>query len=553
MLPEAGDRRPADLTAPNRDRDALSRRRPGPGRGATRGTRLGVRARDAIAGAVGVGAAIGSVELLAGILPGLPSLLVAVGSGVIALQPPGAKELVVALFGANDKLALELFILVVALAIGAALGAGRRRWPRLPTVGFGAFGLLAFVATFADPQTSPALAAVASAVAVWVGLRVLNALSPPRDAPAAADGDARRGSGDGMPDWSRRRFLLRAGGTAVGVTAAGALGRSLLEARRRTPAIAASEIPAPARVVSLPPGAESTVEGITPLVVPNEDFYRIDTALLVPSVDVASWQLRIHGMVERETTLTFEQLVALPLFEQYVTIACVSNEVGGDLVGNAKWTGVSLRDVLDMAGVQEGATQLVGRSVDGWTAGMPTSWVMEDAREAMIAVRMNDEPLPLEHGFPARLIVPGLFGYVSATKWLSELELTTLEGFDAYWVPRGWAKEAPVLTQSRIDVPRQRSRVQAGRVSVAGVAWAPDRGIARVEVAIDGQWQEARLSTPISDATWVQWRLDWDATPGSHELQVRATDGRGEVQTADRTQPAPDGARGHHTVVVEVG
>jgi DMSO/TMAO reductase YedYZ molybdopterin-dependent catalytic subunit len=356
-----------------------------------------------------------------------------------------------------------------------------------------------------------------------------------------------------MPDWSRRGFLLRAGGAAVAVSAAGVLGRSLLEARRQTPAIAASEIPAPARVASLPPGAESTVEGITPLVVPNEDFYRIDTALLVPSVDVASWHLRIHGMVDRETTLSFEQLVALPLFEQYVTIACVSNEVGGDLVGNAKWTGVSLRDVLDMAGVQGGATQLVGRSVDGWTAGMPTSWVTDDAREAMIAVRMNDEPLPLEHGFPARLIVPGLFGYVSATKWLSELELTTLEAFDAYWIPRGWAKEAPVLTQSRIDVPRPRTRVTAGRVPVAGVAWAPDRGVARVEVAIDGQWREARLSTPISDATWVQWRLDWDATPGSHELQVRATDGGGEVQTADRTQPAPDGARGHHTIVVEVG
>jgi DMSO/TMAO reductase YedYZ molybdopterin-dependent catalytic subunit len=382
---------------------------------------------------------------------------------------------------------------------------------------------------------------------------VLEILSPREDPASTADRDAPAGARRGMPDWSRRGFLLRAAGAAVGVTAAGVLGRSLLEARRRTPAIAASEIPTAGRVATLPPGAASTVEGITPLVVPNQDFYRIDTALLVPTVDVTSWRLRIHGMVDRETSLTFEQLVALPLFEQYVTIACVSNEVGGDLVGNAKWTGVSLRDVLDMAGVQAGATQLVGRSVDGWTAGMPTDWVMDDAREAMIAVRMNDEPLPLEHGFPARLIVPGLFGYVSATKWLSELELTTLEAFDAYWIPRGWAKEAPVLTQSRIDVPRPRTRVDAGRVPVAGVAWAPDRGITRVEVAVDGQWQEARLSTPISAATWVQWRLDWEATPGSHELQVRATDGRGEVQTADRTQPAPDGARGHHTVVVEVG
>ncbi len=544
MLQQPGDRRPAH--APGAPVD------PAPVAASDRRT-ADVRWRDALAGAVGVGAAIGTVELLAGILPGLPSLLVAVGSGVIALQPPGAKELVVALFGTNDKLALELLILAVALVIGALLGAGRRRWAALPTVGFAAFGVLAFVATFADPQTSPALAAIAAGAAVWVGLRVLDALSPRRQAGGGDSEAPASASRPGMPDWSRRGFLVRAGGVAVGVTAAGVVGRSLLEGRRQTPTITAAEIPAASRVASLPPSAELNVPGLTPLVVPNENFYRIDTALLVPSVDVPSWRLRIHGMVDRETSLTFDELVALPLFEQYVTIACVSNEVGGDLVGNAKWTGVSLRDVLDMAGVQAGATQLVGRSVDGWTAGMPTAWVMDDAREAMIAVRMNDEPLPLEHGFPARLIVPGLFGYVSATKWLSELELTTLEGFDAYWVPRGWAKEAPVLTQSRIDVPRRRARVDAGRVPVAGVAWAPDRGISRVEVAVDGEWREARLSNPISDATWVQWRLDWEATPGSHELKVRATDGRGEVQTEDRSQPAPDGARGHHTVVVEVG
>ena len=207
-----------------------------------------------------------------------------------------------------------------------------------------------------------------------------------------------------------------------------------------------------------------------------------------------------------------------------MTIACVSNEVGGNLVGNAKWTGVRLREVLDMAGVQAGADQLVGRSVDGWTAGMPTAWVMDPAREPMIAVRMNDEPLPPTHGFPARLIVPGLYGYVSATKWLAELELTTLEAFDAYWVPLGWAKEAPILTQSRIDTPRPGS-VAAGRVPIAGVAWAPDRGISKVEVGIDGQWQEARLSSPISDATWVQWVYDWNAPPGRHRIEVRATDG----------------------------
>jgi DMSO/TMAO reductase YedYZ molybdopterin-dependent catalytic subunit len=255
--------------------------------------------------------------------------------------------------------------------------------------------------------------------------------------------------------------------------------------------------------------------------------------------------------VTREVILTWDELIALPMFEQYVTIACVSNEVGGDLVGNAKWTGVRLREVLDMAGVPASATQLVGRSVDGWTAGMPTAWVMDPAREPMIAVKMNDEPLPPNHGYPARLIVPGLYGYVSATKWLKELELTTLEEFDGYWVPLGWAKEAPILTQSRIDTPRG-GTVPAGRVPIAGIAWAPDRGISRVEVAVDGTWRKAGLSAPISDATWVQWVYDWDAQPGRHVIQVRATDGRGETQTELRSAPAPDGARGWHMLQVDV-
>jgi DMSO/TMAO reductase YedYZ molybdopterin-dependent catalytic subunit len=296
------------------------------------------------------------------------------------------------------------------------------------------------------------------------------------------------------------------------------------------------------------------VDGITPVVTPNASFYRIDTALITPAVDVASWTLRVHGMVDREVTLTFDDLVELPLVEQYVTIACVSNEIGGNLVGNAKWTGVRLTDVLEM-GVGAGATQIVPRSVDGWTAGFPTEWVTapERPRDALIAVKMNDEPLPAEHGFPARLIVPGLYGYVSATKWLSEIELTTLEGFDAYWVPRGWAKEAPILTQSRIDVPRGEATMPAGTVAVAGVAWAPDRGISSVEVSVDGgAWQQATLAAEIGPQTWVQWKWSWQATAGDHVLAVRAIDGTGEVQTDQVTRPDPDGARGHHRIAVRV-
>ena len=257
-------------------------------------------------------------------------------------------------------------------------------------------------------------------------------------------------------------------------------------------------------------------------------------------------------MVDRRTTLTYDELRDMPQVERYVTIACVSNEVGGDLVGNARWTGVPLRDVLDLAGVQDGATQLVGRAVDGWTCGFPTA-AAYDGREALLAIGMNGEPLPIAHGFPARLIVSGLYGYVSATKWLRQLELTTLEAFDAYWVPRGWAKQAPVLTQSRIDVPRSGDRVAAGRVAVAGVAWAPDTGIRTVEVSVDdGDWHEARLSQPLNADAWVQWVYDWDAAPGSYSLRVRATDARGVTQPESRTPPFPDGARGYHSVRVSV-
>ena len=357
-----------------------------------------------------------------------------------------------------------------------------------------------------------------------------------------------------MPDWSRRSFMIRAGGVGVAAVVAGFAGRQLLERQRVAPVGSGPPVPpASVTVPALTPDEDlsTTVAGLTPIVMPNERFYRIDTALLTPSVDTDDWSLRIHGLVDRETTLTWDQLVALPMFEQYVTIACVSNEVGDKLVGNAKWTGVRLREVLDIAGVQSSATQLVGRSVDGWTAGMPTAWVMDPAREPMIALKMNDEPLPPIHGYPARLIVPGLYGYVSATKWLTELELTTLEAFDGYWVPLGWAKEAPILTQSRIDTPR--GGVKSGTVPIAGIAWAPDRGISRVEVAIDGVWRDARLSKPISDATWVQWvdRLDARRPASTRSWSGRPT-ARAWSRRSSTSPPAPDGARGWHTIAVDV-
>ena len=496
-------------------------------------------ARAALAGAVATLAALGVSELIAGILPGATSLVAAVGQVVIDLQPPGAKDFVVALFGTNDKLALELFVVGVALVIGALLGILSRRSYVLAAAGFAAFGVVGFLAALGDPLANPAIVAVSSMVSVGVALWVLGWLLVPRTVTTA-------GSVATMPDWSRRSFLLRSAAVGVGAVIAGAGGRQLLERQLAAPPGASAAIPPAAETV--PPLAASadlstSIDSLTPIVMPTERFYRIDTALLVPGVDAATWNLRIHGLVDRETTLSWEELIALPMFEQYTTIACVSNEVGGKLVGNAKWTGVRLRDVLALAGVQPDATQLVGRSVDGWTAGMPMEWVMDPSREPMIAVKMNDEALPPIHGYPARLIVPGLYGYVSATKWLTELEVTTWEAFDGYWVPLGWSKTGPILTQSRIDTPKTGATV-SGRIPIAGVAWAPDRGIAKVEVAIDDVWQEARLSTPISDATWVQWVLEWDVTPGDHTIMVRATDGNGETQTDQRTAPAPDGARG---------
>jgi DMSO/TMAO reductase YedYZ molybdopterin-dependent catalytic subunit len=296
--------------------------------------------------------------------------------------------------------------------------------------------------------------------------------------------------------------------------------------------------------------ADLMVPNLTPIVVPNDDFYRIDTALVVPQVDITTWRLSVTGLVENEYSIDFTELLDMPMVERYVTLSCVSNEVGGDLVGNARWLGVPLATVLDRAGVRPEAEQLVAVSVDNFTVGFPVE-AAYDGRQALVAVGMNGEPLPFEHGFPARLVVSGLYGYVSATKWLQEIHLTTWDGFDAYWIPRGWAKEAPIKTQSRIDTPRPSSGLTAGVHPIAGVAWAPHRGIRRVEVQVDdGPWIEAELSSPLSMDAWVQWRIDHDFRPGRHRIRVRATDASGAVQDEQRRPPAPDGATGWHQVTV---
>jgi DMSO/TMAO reductase YedYZ molybdopterin-dependent catalytic subunit len=350
---------------------------------------------------------------------------------------------------------------------------------------------------------------------------------------------------------NRRRFLTESAGVLAGALVVGFLGRQWgarrdVSAARNKVALPAPASPAP----ELPP--DLNLPDLARFVTPNADFYRIDTALTVPQIDPLTWHLKIHGRVRNPVTLSYADLLARPMIERYVTLACVSNEVGGGLISNAKWLGVRLKDVLEEAGPLPGADQVVGRSVDGFTAGAPTE-VLLDGRDAMLAVGMNGAPLPIEHGFPVRLVVPGLYGYVSATKWLTELELTSFADFSAYWVPRGWSAKGPIKTESRIDTPRSGSRPRAGQVTVAGVAWAQHRGISKVEVQVDdGPWQPATLGAVPSVDTWRQWSLSWPATPGKHRLTVRAYDNSGAVQVQDEAPPDPDGATGWHSVSVAV-
>jgi len=488
--------------------------------------------------------ALGVSELLTGLIPSVPSLIVSIGTGIIDLAPPAVKDLAIETFGTADKPALLVGIVVLSALFGALLGLGGIRSMAIPSVGFLVFGALGAIAAIQDPQSQASPSIMVAAVAAGAGLAAFLAMI------------RRAGVGE-MPvveaDLARRAFLRGAGAFALlaGVTAVA--GRLLVDRVRM--ASNRAEVVLPSAQTPLPapaPGSSLSVAGIAPVVTPNDAFYRIDTALSVPSVDLDTWSLKITGMVDRPYELTYDDLLDLPMVERYVTLSCVSNQVGGDLVGNAKWLGVPLTDLLDRAGVQQGADQIVGRSVDGFTIGFPTE-VAFDGREALVAVGMNDEPLPFDHGFPARLVVAGLYGYVSATKWLADIELTTWDAFDAYWVPKGWAKEGPIKTQSRIDTPQANARLGAGTRPIAGVAWAPGRGISRVEVQVDeGGWQEATLSEPLSKESWRQWSLNWEAGSGTHTVQVRATDGNGDTQTTMPRPPRPDGATGYHTISVVV-
>lgn len=473
----------------------------------------------------------------------------AVGSSFIDRTPAWLKDLAIAWFGQDSKTALRIGMFTVLALVATGLGIASRRSQSPLTIGIVGLGVLG-AASIAE-QPGPVLRGIGAlafgAVCAVVAARVLWGILVRHRRSSDTPSPSRAPQG-----WDRRAFLLTA--SAIAATSAAATGLTLRKERDETARILAQrpttlpDVDPANKAIAVPATLHEDIDFITP----TTEFYRIDTAFSFPRVDLDRWSLRIHGLVERELNLTYGDLLDRPHFERTITLCCVSNEVGGPYIGNAVWQGVLLSDLLREAGVSPRAEQVFSTSSDGWTCGFPVETAL-DGREALIAIGMNGEPLPLRHGFPARLVVPGLYGYVSATKWLSEIELNRWSDARGYWLPRGWARLAPVKTQSRIDVPRRGERIEPGPSRIAGVAWAQHVGIERVEVCIDrGPWLEAKLSDDVSDDTWRMWTLDWNAQPGDHTIQVRATDKSGATQTDVVSPVAPDGATGWHTRRVTV-
>jgi DMSO/TMAO reductase YedYZ molybdopterin-dependent catalytic subunit len=536
-------------------------------------------------GAVALGAGLG--ELVGAVFTPSSGPFVVVGGALIDAAPPWAKDAAIALFGTADKIALLVGILLVVLVLAALAGwleLRRPPWGRVVVAAFGAVGAIAAVTREdAGPLAwlPSVVAGLGGALALWWLVRMLRPAGgepaadlarAERDAPPdelasglagarpqgergnVSSGGASRAAGTSIEAApSRRGFLLWSGAAVVaGVVAAG-VGNAMRAGSTALEAIKAIILPRPAVTApAVPATAELDIPGLARVVTPNDRFYRIDTALIVPTIDPADWNLHIFGMVEEEVMLTWDELLELPLVESYTTLACVSNEVGGTLIGNALWLGYPVRDLLARARPTAEADMVLSRSRDGFTASTPLEALTDD-RQALLAVGMNGKPLPPEHGFPARLVVPGLYGYVSATKWVKELEVTRFDTARAYWTDRGWSERGPIKLQSRIDVPRKQQGLKAGETVIAGVAWQQHVGVAGVEVQIDeGAWQPATLATAISQDTWVQWQLPWTAVPGDHLIRCRAISATGEVQTSDRAHPAPDGATGWHERFVSV-
>lgn len=540
-------------------------------------------------------AGLAVAELITGLVKGASSPVLPVGQEIIDIVPPAVKDWAIETFGTADKAVLILGTIISLGVIGSIVGILAVRGSRAAAYAVtGVVGLIGVWAVWMRPAPSfgkmlPSIIGTAVSIGVlwWLSPRSVDIGPEPTTDVSAPD---QENIAAGLPSTgatttgatttgpastelvpvagsSRRGFVMGAGIVAMGAVLLGGLGRVLKRRFDVDDERDALTLPEVDDTVPDPPMLETSaaaidgndfgLDGLTPFVVPNSDFYRIDTALSVPQVSKDDWSLRIHGMVDNEMELTFADLLERPMIERPITLSCVSNQVGGDLVGNAVWQGVRMKDLLDEAGIDSEATQVVSRSIDGWSCGSPTSIIM-DGRDAMVAIAMNGEPLPAEHGYPVRLVVPGLYGYVSATKWVTEIEMTRWEDFDGYWVPRGWAKEGPIKIMARIDRPsngRRLDRSADGAVDIAGLAWAIHRGISRVEVEIDedGEWRECELAGVPSDDTWRQWRYRWtDFTPGEHRVTARAYDGDGEPQPVGPKSVAPDGAEGYHSVRFDI-
>lgn len=503
----------------------------------------------AVSGLLAAAAGLAVATGLSALLTGVPSPIVSVGNRAIDMTPRFLKEFAVRQFGENDKPILIAGVAATVLLIAAAAGWIGLRRPRVAYAAFTALGLLALGAAALDrtATASRALAVVPALVTLGVSLGALVVLLRALElAPKA---------GDDLPAGFNRRAFLRAvlgasAGIALGGVVAKFLGQNSAAESRR-------DLVLPRAADAAPPvaaGAGAGVKGVSSFITSNREFYRVDTALSVPKVPAEGYTLRIHGMVDQELELSFRDLLKERLVEKRITLTCVSNEVGGPYLGNAAWLGIPVRDLLARAGVQPGADAVKTTSADNMTIGTPLSALTDENRNALIAVGMNGEPLPLEHGFPVRMVVPGLYGYVSATKWLVDLEVTRFSDFTAYWTSRGYAAEAPIKFSSRIDVPRSFQSFPRDRVRVGGVAWAQNTGVQRVEVRVDDQpWQDVELADEDSIDTWRQWSWTWDqATSGTHQLTVRATNRDGETQTPDRARIAPDGSTGWHSVQFRV-
>jgi DMSO/TMAO reductase YedYZ molybdopterin-dependent catalytic subunit len=520
-------------------------------------TRLAPRTATAWAAFAGVMAAavvLGVAEVVSLFVGAVGSPLFAVGSLVIDLAPAGVKEFVIAVFGTGDKAALLTLMGILIVVISAAAGVLELRRPPFGVIVIGIGGVVALIAviTRAGATGFSGIATVVGGVAGVVVLRLaIERLGRwQRAVERRAPGLPVAG-----PQLERRGFLTLAVVAGAASVVAGT-GARLINATSNRVAAIRTKLTLPKAAVPaepVPAGATIDVPGISPFVTPTADFYRIDTALQVPSIDPDTWMLKVTGMVENEVSLSFSELLAKPLEEHLATLTCVSNDVGGTLIGNALWLGYPIRDLLAQAVPKAGADMVLSTSIDGFTAGTPLSVLQDTGTNAMLAVGMNGTALPLEHGFPVRMVVPGLYGYVSATKWVVELTVTKFSEDQGYWTPRGWDAKGPIKLASRIDTPRSGAALSAGTVAIAGVAWEQHVGVKTVEVQVDdGPWVEASLADSISADTWRQWVYRWSAEPGSHKIRVRATDASGATQRQTYQPPAPNGSEGWHSITVSV-